>query len=137
MVFVSPFLFNNTYGLPVLTKYTKRPNYYFMLDWSIYTLFVLNSGWKQDSLQIMIFVHICSTWSIVQYKTRFVAWITRNEVKAVSLFNLLYFITIMVYLYSQRTRNFQIKYSSFHRSICRLFVQNHAGNVILSKWWYS
>jgi hypothetical protein len=56
--FVSPFLFNNTYRLPVLTTDTKCRNQVFMLDWSIYRLFVLNRGWKRDPFQIIIFV-IC------------------------------------------------------------------------------
>jgi hypothetical protein len=76
---------------------------YFMLDWSINTLLVLNRGCKLDSLQILIFVHVCSTWSIVELKTRFEKWITRNDVYGVSLFNLSNLITLMDYLYSQRT----------------------------------
>jgi hypothetical protein len=31
---------------------------YFMFDWSIYRLLVLNRGWKRDPLQIMIFVYV-------------------------------------------------------------------------------
>jgi hypothetical protein len=31
---------------------------YFMFDWSIYRLFVLNWAWKHDSLQILLFVRI-------------------------------------------------------------------------------
>jgi DNA-directed RNA polymerase subunit RPC12/RpoP len=34
---------------------------YFMFDWSIYRLYVLNRGWKRDTLQMMIFVYACST----------------------------------------------------------------------------
>jgi hypothetical protein len=52
---------------------------YFMFDWSIYTLFVLNRCWKRDSLQMMIFVVVCSSWSMVQLKIIFEAWITRND----------------------------------------------------------
>jgi hypothetical protein len=63
---------------------------YFMFDWSIYRLFVLNRGWKHDSLQMMIFVYVCSTWSIVELKTRFGTWITRNDVNGVSLFHLFF-----------------------------------------------
>jgi hypothetical protein len=43
---------------------------YFMLDWSIYRIFVINRGWKRDSLQIMIFAYICSTWDIDEIRTR-------------------------------------------------------------------
>jgi hypothetical protein len=56
---------------------------YFMLDWSIYTLFVLNRGCKCESLQIMIFVHVWLTWSIVELKTRFETFITRNDLNGV------------------------------------------------------
>jgi hypothetical protein len=97
---------------------------YFMLDSSIYTLFVLNRGWKQDSLQIMIFVSVCATWIIVQHKTSFETWITRNDVNGVSLFNLFYLITHMAYLNSQRRSNVQIKYFLFRRSIYGQFVLN-------------
>jgi hypothetical protein len=97
---------------------------YFMLDWSIYTLFLLNRGWKRESLQIIIFVHICSTWSIVEIKTRFEKWITRNDVYVVSLFNLSYLITLMACLCSQQTPKVQIKYFMFDWSIYRLFVLN-------------
>jgi hypothetical protein len=58
---------------------------YFMFDWSIYNLFVLNRGWKRDSLQIMIFVYICSTLGIDELKTRFDMGITRNVVNGVCL----------------------------------------------------
>jgi DNA-directed RNA polymerase subunit RPC12/RpoP len=44
---------------------------YFMFDCSIYILFVLNRWWKRDSLQMMIFVYICSTCSVVELKTSF------------------------------------------------------------------
>jgi hypothetical protein len=39
---------------------------YFMFGWSIFTLFVLNRAWKRDSLQIIIFVYICSTLNVVE-----------------------------------------------------------------------
>jgi hypothetical protein len=41
---------------------------YFMFDCFIWKLFVLNTGWKRDSLQRMIFVNVCSTWGIVELK---------------------------------------------------------------------
>jgi hypothetical protein len=95
-----------------------------MFDWSIYTLFVLNRCWKRDSLQIMIFVYICSTWTMVQLKTRFETWITRNDVNGVSLFHLSYLITLMAYICSQWSPNDQIKYFIFDWSIYRLFLLN-------------
>jgi hypothetical protein len=89
-------------------------------------LFVLNRGWKRDSLQMMIFVNVCSTWSMVELKSRFETWITRNGVNGVSLFHLLYLITLMAYLWSQWTPNIQIKYFMFDWSIYRLFVLNRS-----------
>jgi hypothetical protein len=95
---------------------------YFRFDWSICRLFVLNRGWKRDSLQIMIFVNICSTWSIVELKTPFETWITRNDVNGVGLFHISYLITLMAYLCSQWTPNVQIKYFMFDCSTYSLFV---------------
>jgi hypothetical protein len=39
---------------------------------------------------MMIFVNICSKWSMVQLKTWFETWLTRNDVKGVSFFHLLF-----------------------------------------------
>jgi hypothetical protein len=97
--FVLPFSYNNTYGLPVTTMDTKCPNQVFLLfDWSIYRLCVLNTGWKPHSLQLTIFVSVCSTWNKVEQKTRFETWITRNVVNGVNLFHLYYLKTLMAYL---------------------------------------
>jgi hypothetical protein len=125
--FVSPSLFNNNYGLPVVTMVTNVQINYFMFDWSIYRIFVLNTGWKRDSLQMKIFVNICSTWWMVQMKTRFLLWITRNDVSGVSLFHFSYLITLMAYLCSQWTPNVLIKY--FIIDWCQI----GPGNVTLSK----
>jgi hypothetical protein len=68
-------LFNLTY-LITLTAYLCSqwtPNVQikcFMSDWTLYTLFVLNRGWKRDSFQIMMFVYICSKWNIIELKIR-------------------------------------------------------------------
>jgi hypothetical protein len=97
---------------------------YFMFDWSIYIQFLLNTGWKRDSLQIMIVVNVSSTWCIVPLKTCFVLWITRNDVISLILFHLSYLLTIMVYLWSLLSPNAQIKYFMFDWSICSLFVVN-------------
>jgi hypothetical protein len=88
--FESPFLFNNTYGLPVLTMDTKCPNQLF------YEWLVLNRVWKRVCLQIITFVYVCSSLSIAELNTRFETWITRNDVNGVSLFNPSYLITLMV-----------------------------------------
>jgi hypothetical protein len=97
---------------------------YFIFVWWIYTLFLLNTGWKLDSIQMMIFVNICSTWSIVELKTRFETWLTRNDVNGVRLFHLSYLTTLMAYLCPQRTPNVQNMYFMFDCSIYRLFVLN-------------
>jgi hypothetical protein len=99
---------------------------YFMFDWPIHSLVVLNRAWKRNSLKMMIFVNVCSTWGMVQLKTRFETWITRNDVNGVSLFHLSYLITLMGYLFSQRTPNVQIKDFMFDWSIYRLFVLNRS-----------
>jgi hypothetical protein len=99
-------------------------NKYFIFDWSNYRKFVLNSVWKHDSLRMMIFVNVCSTWGMVQLKRRFELWITKNDVNGVSLCHLTYLITLMSNLCSRTTPNVQIKYFMFHWSIYRLFVLN-------------
>jgi hypothetical protein len=71
---------------------------YFMFNWSIYRIFLLNTGWKLDSFQNMIFVNVCWTLSMVELKTRFEPWITRNDVNGVSIFHLSYLISLMAYL---------------------------------------
>jgi hypothetical protein len=71
---------------------------YFMFDWSIYRIFVLNRFRKLESLQIMVFVYLCSSWGIVELIMHFETWITRNDVKGVSLFHLSYVITLTAYL---------------------------------------
>jgi hypothetical protein len=105
---------------------------YFMFDWSIYRLFVLNRVWKPESLQIMVFVYVWSSCGIVELKTRFEAWITRNDVKGVCLVDFSYLIAIMAYLCSQWTPTFQIKYFMFDWSIYRLFGLNRAWKVTLT-----
>jgi hypothetical protein len=80
-----------------------------------------------------LIVNVCSTWSMVQLKTRFSTWIIRNEVYGICLMHLSYLITFMAYLCSQSASIFQIKCFMFAWTIYRLFVLNRAGNVILSK----
>jgi hypothetical protein len=125
--FVSPFSYNNTYGLPVFTMDTKWPKPVFLIfDWSIYRFCVLNSGWNREYLQLIIYVNVCSTWSKVGLKTRFKTWITRNDVNGFSLFHLSYLITHMIYLCSQCTPNIKITYFMFGWSIHIQFVLNRA-----------
>jgi hypothetical protein len=112
-------------------------NRYFMCVCLIYRLFVLNTGWKPDSLQIMIFVNVCSTFSVVELKTRFETWITRSDVNGVNLFLLSYLITFMAYLCSQWAPNVQIKYFMFDWSNHRLCVLNRSWKRDSLQWWYS
>jgi hypothetical protein len=105
--FDSPFLFNNTYGLPVLTMDTKCPNQVFY-DW-----LVLNRACNRVSLKIMLFLYVCSTGCIVELNTRFETSITRNDVNDVSWYHLSHLVSLMAYLCSQWTPNVQIKYFMF------------------------
>jgi hypothetical protein len=91
---------------------------YFIFVWSIDKLFVLNRAWKRVSVQIMIFVYVCSSWGIVKLNTCFVTWTTRKDINGVSLFNLSYLITLMVYMCSERTPN---KNQLFH--VLLVYVQ--------------
>jgi hypothetical protein len=105
----------------------RTPNFkirYFIFDWSIYRLFVLNRSWKVVSIQIMVFECVCSTWGIVELKTLFETWITLNDVNGVSLFHLFYLIILTAYLCSQWTPNVQINYFMFDWSVYRVFVLN-------------
>jgi hypothetical protein len=117
-------LFNNTFALPVLTLSTKCPNRVFFIDWSIYRLFLLNRFWKLEPLQMMIIVHVSSTCSVVELKTRFETWITRNVVNGVNLFLFSYLITLTIYLCSQCPPIVQFKYFKFDCSIYIQFVLN-------------
>jgi hypothetical protein len=102
--FVTPFLFNHSYGLPVITMDTKCPNQVFYVWLVDLQTICAKYGLKCNSLQMMKFVNICSTWSMVLMKTRFETWLTRNDV---SLFHLFYLLTFMAYLCSQRSPNFK------------------------------
>jgi hypothetical protein len=106
--------FSYLMSLMVYLRSQRTPNVqmkYSMFDRSIYRLLVLNRGCKRDSLQIMIFVYVCSTWGIIELKTRFETWITKNVENGAG--NLPYLKTLMAYLSSQWTPNVQIKYFMF------------------------
>jgi hypothetical protein len=105
------FLINIYNGLPVVIMDPKCANQVFniplvYLNW----IFVLNTAWKRDTHQMMIYVNVCSTCFMVEIETRFETWITRNDVNGLSLFLISYLITLMAHLCSQRTRNVQFKY---------------------------
>jgi phage anti-repressor protein len=117
-------LFNICFALPVLTLGTTCPNKYFMFHWSIYSIFMLNKAWKRDSLQMIIFVNACSTFSLVELKTSFETWITRNNLNGINLFHLSYLITLVAYQCSQWAPNVKIKYFLFDWSIYRVLVLN-------------
>jgi hypothetical protein len=97
---------------------------YFMFDWSIYGLFVLNRAWKRDSLKIMIVLYVCPTCSVVKLKIWFETWKARNDVNGVSLFHLSYLITLMAYIRSEWTPNVQIENFLFDCSFYTLFILN-------------
>jgi hypothetical protein len=108
-------LFHHYYLLTLMAFLCSQrtPNFqimYFMFDWSIYRLFVLNTDWKRDSLQMTIFVNIYKTWRMVRQKTRFDTSIIRNDINGVSLFHLSHLITLMAYLCLQWAPNVQINY---------------------------
>jgi hypothetical protein len=130
-----PFLINNTYGLIVLTKDNKFSNQFFCV-WlvDLQTICVKN-GWKHDSFQIMILVHVCSTCSVFELKMRFETWKARNVTNNVSLFHLSYLMTHMAYVCSLWTPNVQINYFRLECSIYVLLVLNR--DVTPSKYWYS
>jgi hypothetical protein len=122
-------LFHIPYSITLMVylRSQQTPNVhikYFICYWSIFTLFVLNRGWRRDLLLIMIFVYVCSKWVIFEIKTRFETWIKGNDVNGVSLFHISYLITLMVYLRSQQTPNVEIKYFVCNWSIFTLFVLN-------------
>jgi hypothetical protein len=95
-----------------------------MFDWSNYRLFVLNRGWKPDSLQMMIFVYVFTSCSVVEQKKRYETWIKRNFVIGVIVFHLSYSITLTTYLCSQCDPNIQFKYFMFDSTIYRFLVLN-------------
>jgi hypothetical protein len=101
--FVSPFLFNNNYGLSALTTHTKWPNevLYVLLD-DFHTICAKQELEKRlspnNEIRICLLV-------IFQLKTRLEMWITGNYVHGVTLFYLSYIITLMAYQSSQWTTN--------------------------------
>jgi hypothetical protein len=67
---------------------------YFMFDWTIYRIFVLNYAWKRYSLEMLIFVCLYDMqprW----LKTRFRIWIAWNGVNGAYTFHLSYLITVL------------------------------------------
>jgi hypothetical protein len=126
--FVSPILFNNTYGLRVLTIDTKCTKYVFYVKlvelqnifakYGLETWFVPNDDIRKCFLDI----------KHGRTKTHLETWIKRYDVNGVSLFHLSYLITLTVYMCSQLTPNVRIKYFMFDLSIYRKFVLNRDGN---------
>jgi hypothetical protein len=120
--FVSPFLFNNTYSLPVLKMDTKCPN-------QVFSLVDLKTICAKKRLETWLFPNNDIRKRMLDMKhcwlkTHFETWIIRNDVNGVKLFHHCYLITLMDYLCSQWTRIVQMKYSMFDWSIYRLFVLN-------------
>jgi hypothetical protein len=108
-------LFHLSYFINLMAYlcWQRTPNVqikYFMFDRSICRLFVLNRGRKRDSHQMMIFVNVCSTWRIVEIKTRFETCIRRNDVNGITLFHLSSLKTLIADLGWQTAPKVQIKY---------------------------
>jgi hypothetical protein len=128
---VSPLLYNNTFGY-LCSQWTPNvQNKFFMFVWSIFTIFVLNLGWRRDSLQIMVFVYVCLTRNIDELKTRFEKWITRNDVNGVRLFQFLFNKTYGLSALTSDTKfpnqlHVQIKYFMCVLLIFTLFVLNRS-----------
>jgi hypothetical protein len=85
------FVFSKCFGEGQYTNMCSQylpiiQNIYFKFDWLIYKLFVPNMGKKLDSLQMMIFLYVCPTCSVVELKTPLETWIERNDVNAVYLY---------------------------------------------------
>jgi hypothetical protein len=120
------------------SQWTSNPQIkYFMFGWSIYRLFELNRGWKSDSLQILLFVHVSSTWSIGELKTRFERWITRNDVNGENLLYISNLVTLIAYLCSQGHNMSKSIFLYLSRLWTDNLCQIRPGNVILSNRWYS
>jgi hypothetical protein len=122
---VNLFLFSSLITLMIYLCSHCSPNVqlvFFIFHWPIYRLFLLNRGCKLEPFQMMIFVHDCSTCSVVELKNRFEAWISRNVVNGVNLILFSYLITLTTYLCSQWAPNVQIKYFMFYWSVYMLLV---------------
>jgi hypothetical protein len=93
-------LYNPSYLITLMAYLCSQrtPNVqinYFMFDWSTYRLLVLNTGWKCDSQQMVIFVNICSTCSVVELKKQFETFIAINEINGVHLYHFYYIVTVL------------------------------------------
>jgi hypothetical protein len=77
--FDSPFLFNNPYGLPVLTKNTQYSNQVFYVCLVDVQKICAKYEIKSESLDTVIFEYVCWTWSIVELNSRFETWITADD----------------------------------------------------------
>jgi hypothetical protein len=122
---VSLFSLSNLIKLKAYLSSQRTPNVqinYFVYHWSIYLCYI--GVGNPIRSKCYIFLNVCSTWSMVQLKTRFESWITRKDAYGISLMHLYYLITLMAHLCSQRTPNFQVKCFMFALTIYRLFVLN-------------
>jgi hypothetical protein len=97
--FVLLILFKNISGLPVLRMGTKCPNQVFYVWLVDLQTIALNTG-RNVIRSKWWYSYVCSTFSVVELKTRFETWITRNDVNDVNLFLFSYLITLMLYMCS-------------------------------------
>jgi hypothetical protein len=128
---VSRFLFNNCFGTGHYAYMCSQwapivEITYCMFKWSIYRLFVLNTGGKHKSLEMLNFLYVSSTSGVVGLKTRVETWIARNYVNCVYLFHFSNLIIVWAYLCSHWATLVQFKYFMFHWSINRIFVPSKA-----------
>jgi hypothetical protein len=121
--FVTPFLPNNTYGLPVVTKDTKFPSHVFYV-WLIdlHTIFVkfgLETWFSPNDDICKCLLDMKHGWNINAF------WgVNKEKWRKWCVFHISYLITLKAYLCSQCTPNVQIKYFMFDLSIYILFVLN-------------
>jgi hypothetical protein len=125
-ILFSHLLFNNCFGSGRLVYMCSQwapiiQIKYFMFDFSISSLFVLNTVWKHDSLPMMISVYVCWTCSVVELKTLFETWKARNDVNGVYWFHHSYLITVLelVIMLKSAHNGHQVSKSSIVYAIVR------------------
>jgi hypothetical protein len=106
------FLFNNTFGLPLLTMGTKCPNqifYVWLVDLQNISAKYWHETWNLQKWYSCMLLDMKHCWN----ENTFRDVNTRNDVNGVCFFHLSYLIIFMPYLCWQRTTNFQMEYFMF------------------------
>jgi hypothetical protein len=111
-------LFDTSYVITLMAYLfsQKTPNYKSSTLFWLVDLLYICAKWELERcvFQIMLFANVCSTGCIDEIVTRFETWISRNDVNDLSLCHVSYLIRLMEYLFSQWSRNVQIKYFMFN-----------------------